>query len=45
MSAAGGSGPSLLEDTLDRLFTERCGPEPRQAAEAEGWAGRRAGMP
>lgn len=39
MSATGGSATSLLEDTLDRLFTERCGPEQRQAAEAEGWAG------
>jgi acyl-CoA dehydrogenase len=39
MSAASGSATSLLEDTLDRLFTERCGPEQRQAAEVEGWAG------
>ncbi len=39
MSAATRSGASLLEDTLDRLFTERCGPEQRQTAEAEGWAG------
>jgi acyl-CoA dehydrogenase len=39
MTATGGSGTSLLEDTLDRLFTDRCGPAPRQAAEAEGWAG------
>jgi acyl-CoA dehydrogenase len=38
MSATTGSGPSLLEETLDRLFTERCGPEQRQVAEAEGWA-------
>jgi acyl-CoA dehydrogenase len=39
MSEARESGTSLLEDTLDRLFTERCGPEQRQTAEAEGWAG------
>lgn len=38
MSAASGSGTSLLEDTLERLFIERCGPEQRQVAEAEGWA-------
>jgi acyl-CoA dehydrogenase len=39
MSAASVSGASLLEETLNRLFTERSGPEQRQAAEAEGWAG------
>jgi acyl-CoA dehydrogenase len=38
MSGPSGS-TSLLEDTLERLFTERCGPEQRQAAEADGWAG------
>jgi acyl-CoA dehydrogenase len=37
MSAA--AEANLLEETLDRLFGERCGPEQRQAAEAEGWAG------
>jgi acyl-CoA dehydrogenase len=38
MSDTSGPGAGLLEETLDRLFTERCGPEQRQAAEAEGWA-------
>jgi acyl-CoA dehydrogenase len=39
MSPVSGTGPSLLEETLERLFTERSGPDQRQLAEAEGWAG------
>ncbi len=38
MSASHPDG-GLLDETLTRLFTERCGPGARQAAEAEGWAG------
>jgi acyl-CoA dehydrogenase len=37
MSPASAAG--LLEETLERLFTDRSGPEQRQSAEAEGWAG------
>jgi acyl-CoA dehydrogenase len=39
MSPASGAATSLLEETLERLFTERSGPEQRQLAEADGWAG------
>jgi acyl-CoA dehydrogenase len=37
--SASGPDSGLLDQTLARLFTERCGPEARQAAEVEGWAG------
>jgi hypothetical protein len=35
---SGGSSSGLLAETVERLLSERCGPDVCQEAEATGWA-------